>query len=89
MLLGYVYTMNSRESNQTLCEMISWQDCQGARVIWPNETSQTDQPMRLELEPGDTDMIVFLHLDKKVMLRIKSQLILRKLSPAELRDQTD
>ena len=42
--------------------------------------------MRLELEPGDTDMIVFLHLDKKVMLRIKSQLILRKLSPAELRD---
>ena len=45
--------------------------------------------MRLELEPGDTDMIVFLHSEEKVFLRIKSQVILRKLSAAELRDQTD
>ena len=94
LMLGYIYTQNSNASEHKLQEYISWEDCSGLQVVWPKDIQKVEDKddktlMMMELEPGDTDLMVFLHIAPVVNLRVKSRVVERKLSPKELRDATD
>ena len=89
---GYVYTQNSNQSKHPLKEVLSLDASEGFEVIGTPENDETwdaeTKQLNLHLEPGTSDLLVFVHTAPKVKLNLSSKLETRPLSKQELRAKT-
>ena len=86
MLMGYIFTQNTRDSQHALKEVIDTNSCSGMDFIRTSDDTENDEDgtMMLDLPVGSQELIFCVHLSPVCKFNMKSRLIMPKISADEV-----
>jgi len=91
-LLGYVYTQNGTNSKVPLSETLNFKNCSGCDIVRTADDVEgwveTKLVLELSLNPGQSDLVVFVHEKPKVTVSVLSRVNAVKMTKGELLGKT-